>query len=103
MPFVIRSLLKSLLVVAIFVPVATCLPFAALSLCRTPDGATAVFWLGPWSCCSSTLSSPPSRGVKERTLFISGAKHTAVCCTRASSQRVGCSALCSFPTPPSFC
>jgi hypothetical protein len=24
---------------------------AALSLCRTPGGAEAVFWLGPWSCC----------------------------------------------------
>ena len=46
----IRSLLKSLLVVAIFVPVATCLPLAT-SLCRTPDGAMVVFWLGPWNCC----------------------------------------------------
>ena len=32
-------------------PVATCLPLAALSLCRTPGGAEVVFWLGPWSCC----------------------------------------------------
>lgn len=62
----IRSLLKSLLVVAIFVPVATCLPLAVLSLCRTPDGAMAVFWLGPWSCCFwvliySQLSAAPWR------------------------------------------
>jgi hypothetical protein len=62
----IRLLLKSLFVVAIFVPVATCLPLAALSLCRTPDGAMAVFWLGPWSCCFwvliySQLSAAPWR------------------------------------------
>jgi hypothetical protein len=62
----LKWLLKSLLVVAIFVPVATCLPLAALSLCRTPDGAMAVFWLGPWSCCFwvliySQLSAAPWR------------------------------------------
>ena len=62
----IRSLLKSLLVVAIFVPLATCLPLVALSLCRTPDGAMVVFWLGPWSCCFwvliySQLSAAPWR------------------------------------------
>jgi hypothetical protein len=59
-------MLKWLLVVAIFVPVATCLPLAALSLCRAPDGAMAVFWLGPWSCCFwvliySQLSAAPWR------------------------------------------
>ena len=47
----LKWLLKSLLVLVIFIPVATCLPLAALSLCRTPNGAMAVFWLGPWSCC----------------------------------------------------
>jgi hypothetical protein len=66
MPFVIRSLLKSLLVLAVFVPFATALPVAALWLCRTPDGAQLLFWLGPWSCCFwvliySTLSSAPWR------------------------------------------
>jgi len=66
MPFVIRSLLKSLLVLAVFVPVATCLPLAALRLCRTPEGAQVIFWLGPWSCCFwvliySQLSAAPWR------------------------------------------
>jgi hypothetical protein len=47
----IRSLLKSLLILAVFVPFATGLPVAALWLCRTPDGAQFLFWTGPWSCC----------------------------------------------------
>ena len=47
----IRSLLKSLLILAVFVPFATALPVAALWLCRTPDGAQFLFWTGPWSCC----------------------------------------------------
>jgi len=48
-------LLKSLLILIIFVPFATCLPLAALSLCRTPGGAEAVFWAGPWSAAFWTL------------------------------------------------
>jgi hypothetical protein len=51
MPFVIRSLLKSLLVLAVAVPVMALFPLAALSLCRTPGGAQLLFWMGPWSCC----------------------------------------------------
>ena len=47
----LKWLLKSLLVLAAFVPVATALPLAAMSLCRTPDGAMFLFWVGPWSCC----------------------------------------------------
>lgn len=62
----IRSLARSLLVLVIFVPVAAALPLAALSLCRTPDGAMTVFWAGPWSCCFwvliySQLSAAPWR------------------------------------------
>jgi hypothetical protein len=62
----IRSLARSLLVLVIFVPVAAALPLAALSLCRTPDGAMVVFWAGPWSCCFwvliySQLSAAPWR------------------------------------------
>ena len=62
----LKWLLKSLLVLVVFVPTAAALPLAALSLCRTPDGAMAVFWLGPWSCCfwvliSSQLSAAPWR------------------------------------------
>ena len=51
----LKSLLKSLLVLAVFVPVATALPLAAISLCRTPDGATAFFFIGPWSASFWTL------------------------------------------------
>ena len=85
MPFVIRSLLKSLLVLAVFVPFATALPVAALWLCRTPDGAQLLFWLGPWSCCFwvliySTLSSP--RGGRGRKPCASGARRTAGCWSR---------------------
>ena len=66
MPFVIRSLLKSLLIIAVFVPFAAALPVAALWLCRTPDGAQFLFWAGPWSCCFwvliySQLSAAPWR------------------------------------------
>ena len=47
----LKSLLKSLLILAVFVPFAAALPVAALWLCRTPDGAQFLFWVGPWSCC----------------------------------------------------
>jgi hypothetical protein len=47
----VKWLLKSLLVLAVLVPVAGALPVAALWLCRTPDGAQFLFWAGPWSCC----------------------------------------------------
>jgi hypothetical protein len=62
----LKWLLKSLLVLAVFVPFATALPVAALWLCRTPNGAQLLFWLGPWSCCFwvliySTLSTAPWR------------------------------------------
>ena len=62
----IKGLLKSLIILIAFVPVATCLPLAALSLCRTPDGAEFLFWAGPWSCCFwvliySQLSNVPWR------------------------------------------
>ena len=47
----LKSLLKSLLILVVFVPFALALPVAAFRLCRTSDGAQFVFWLGPWSCC----------------------------------------------------
>jgi hypothetical protein len=60
----IRSVLKSLLVLAVAVPVMALLPLAAVAMTRTPDGATAVIWFGPWSCCFwcliyMTLSAVP--------------------------------------------
>jgi hypothetical protein len=62
----LKSLLKSLLILTVFVPFATALPVAALWLCRTPDGAQFLFWAGPWSCCFwvliySQLSAAPWR------------------------------------------
>ena len=62
----LKWLLKSLLILAVFVPFATALPVAALWLCRTPDGAQFLFWTGPWSCCFwvliySQLSAAPWR------------------------------------------
>lgn len=62
----IRSLLKSLLIVAIFVPFATFLPLAAVAMMRSPEGAEFWFWVAPWSCCFwvliySTLSACPWR------------------------------------------
>ena len=62
----IRSLLKSLLVLAVAVPVMALFPLAALTLSRDPEGTQLLFWLGPWSCCFwvliySTLSAAPWR------------------------------------------
>ena len=62
----LKGLLKSLLILVVFVPFATALPVAALWLCRTPDGAQFLFWTGPWSCCFwvliySQLSAAPWR------------------------------------------
>ena len=62
----LKWLLKSLLILAVFVSFATALPVAALWLCRTPDGAQFLFWTGPWSCCFwvliySQLSAAPWR------------------------------------------
>jgi hypothetical protein len=47
----LKWLLKSLLILAVFVPFAAALPLASVSLCRTPGGAQLLFWMGPWSCC----------------------------------------------------
>lgn len=47
--WVLKSLLKSLLIAVVFVPLATALPLASLWLCRTPLGGQFVFWVGPWS------------------------------------------------------
>jgi hypothetical protein len=51
MKWLVKSLLKSLLIGAVFVPFATVMPLASLWLCRTPVGAQVVFWAGPWSAC----------------------------------------------------
>ena len=40
----LKWLLKSLLILAVFVPFGAALPVAALCLCRTPDGAQFLFW-----------------------------------------------------------
>jgi hypothetical protein len=45
----LKWLLRSLLVLFIFIPVAAAMPLAALVLSRTPGGAELVFWAGPWS------------------------------------------------------
>jgi hypothetical protein len=62
----LKWLLKSLLVIVVFVPFAAALPLASVSLCRTLDGAMFLFWTGPWSCCFwvllySQLSAAPWR------------------------------------------
>ena len=65
--FLFRSLLKSLLILAVFVPCAACLPLAAEARTRTPEGgAQVLFWAGPWSCCFwvllySQISAAPWR------------------------------------------
>lgn len=51
MKWLLKALLQSLLIAAVFVPFATALPVVSLWLCRTPWGGQVVFWCGPWSCC----------------------------------------------------
>jgi hypothetical protein len=51
----LRWLLKSLLILTVFVPFAASLPLCAVALSRTPDGAQFLFWCGPWSCCLYVL------------------------------------------------
>ena len=80
-------LLKSLLILAVFVPFAAALPVAALWLCRTPDGAQFLFWTGPWSCCFwvliySQLSAAPwkqgAEAVHEWREANGGLLHTSI-------------------------
>jgi hypothetical protein len=51
----LKWLLKSSLILAVFVPFAAALPLASVILCRTPGGAEFLFWTGPWSCCVLVL------------------------------------------------
>ena len=87
MPFVIRPLLKSLLVLAVAVPAMALFPLAALSLSRDPEGAQLLFWLGPWSCCFwvliySQLSNVPWRqgadAVRQWRAEHGGLLHTSI-------------------------
>ena len=75
---------------AVFVPAAAGFPLAALSLCRTPGGAEAVFWLGPWSCgfwvlIYSQLSTVPWRqgaeAVRQWREVHGGLLHTSIVAT----------------------
>lgn len=44
-----RSPLGSILILIVFIPAAAALPLAAVSLCRTPEGAQCLLSLGPFS------------------------------------------------------
>jgi hypothetical protein len=86
----IKGLMKSLIILIAFLPVAMCLPLAALSLCRTPDGAQFLFWTGPWSCCFwvliySQLSAVPWRqgaeAVRQWREAHGGLLHTSIIAT----------------------
>ena len=102
----VKWLLKSLLILIIFVPFATLLPLAAMRMTRTLEGAEFWFWVAPWSCCFwvliySTLSACPWRqggeAVRQWREAHGGLVHTS------SSRAGGCSALCSSATSPSSC
>lgn len=51
----LKWLLKSLLILAVFVPLAAVLPLCSVALSGTPEGAQALFWAGPWSAAFWTL------------------------------------------------
>ena len=51
----LKWLLKSLLILAVFVPLAAVLPLCSVALSRTPEGVQALFWAGPWSAAFWTL------------------------------------------------
>jgi hypothetical protein len=62
----LKWLLKSLLILIIFVTFATFLPLAAVAMMRSPEGAEFWFWVAPWSRCFwvliySTLRACPWR------------------------------------------
>lgn len=48
---ILLHILRLIAIAAVFIPVATVMPIAAIWLCRTPWGGQVVFWCGPWSCC----------------------------------------------------
>lgn len=62
----LKWLLKSLLILIIFVPFATLLPLAAMRMMRTPEGAQVWFWIAPWSCCFWTLIYSTFSGIPWR-------------------------------------
>jgi hypothetical protein len=83
----LKWLLKSFLILIIFVPFATLLPLAAMRMTRTPEGAEFWFWVAPWSCCLwvlvySQLSSAPWRkggeAVRQWREAHGGLLHTSV-------------------------
>jgi hypothetical protein len=67
---ILKWLLRSLLILAVFVPFAALLPLAALTLTRTPEGEQVLFWAGPWSAAfwvlviSQVVSSRCWRGAE---------------------------------------
>jgi hypothetical protein len=86
----LKWLLKSLLILIIFVPFATFLPLAAVAMMRSPEGAEFWFWVAPWSCCFwvliySTLSACPWRqggeAVREWREAHGGLLHTSLIAT----------------------
>ena len=83
----LKWLLKSLLILIIFVPFATLLPLAAVAMMRSPEGAEFWFWVAPWSCCFwvliySTLSAVPWReggaAVRQWREEHGGSLHTSI-------------------------
>lgn len=46
----LRSLLKSLLILIALVVASATLPVASMWLCRDPVGAQVFFWVAPWTC-----------------------------------------------------
>jgi hypothetical protein len=64
----LKAILRLLALTILLVPPMVCLPALCLPLMRTPEGAQAVFWGGPFSCsfwvlvCSQILASKAWRG-----------------------------------------
>ncbi len=50
MKWLLKSLLKDLLIMVALLAATAILPVLAFSLCRTPWGAQLVWWCGPWTC-----------------------------------------------------
>jgi hypothetical protein len=101
----LKWLLKSLLILVVFVPFATALPVAAFWLCRTSDGAQFLFWAGPWSCCFwvliySQFSAMPWRQGRDAVLrwreANGGLLHTSVIATGWMFGALICSYVAEF-------
>ena len=73
----LKWLLKSVLILAVFVPFAASLPLCSVALSRTPDGAQFFFWAGPWSVSEPELVHETGRSQSHDRSLAGGLQYGA--------------------------